>query len=159
MVNKTGTILLFLTLTTIQISLGQGEAKATYSIYFQSETSIMMETSKTVVEELWEMMEENHNTHIRLHGHTNGNPTGSYTRLGDNDTIYFKMASTHELTKGSAKTLSYDRALTVKQYLIWRGIAADRIKVKGWGDKKQLFNENSRVAQKNRRVEVEALEE
>jgi outer membrane protein OmpA-like peptidoglycan-associated protein len=157
--NKIGALLLILTLIYNHVSLAQEDENTIYTVYFQSETSIMMETSKTIVEDLWQMMDQNPTTYIRLHGHTNGKPSGSYTRLGVHDTIFFKRANSHEVTSGSAKTLSYDRALTVKQYLVWKGIAADRIKVKGWGDKKQLYGENSRVAQKNRRVEVEVLEE
>ena len=157
--NKISTLLLILTVIASHGSLAQEEENAVYTIYFQSETSIMMETSKKIVEDLWQMMDENPTAYVRLHGHTNGKPSGSYTRLGVHDTLFFKKANFHELTSGSAKTLSYDRALTVKQYLVWKGIAADRIKVKGWGGKKQLYGENSRVAQKNRRVEVEVLEE
>ena len=118
----------------------------------------MIADSKLPLQELWDMLKENPYTHIKLHGHTNGNPKGSYTRLGANDTVFFKMASSHERTSGRAKTLSYDRALTVKQYLVWKGVAADRIKVKGWGGEKMIYSENSNVAQKNRRVEVEVLE-
>lgn len=157
--NKPGVFLLALIITSARVSFGQVDSLPLYTVYFQSETSIMMEDSKWQLQELITMLQEKPNTRIKLHGHTNGDPKGSYTRLGENDTIFFKLASSHELTSGSAKGLSYDRALTVKQYLVWQGIAADRIKLKAWGGKKQLYDENSRFVQKNRRVEVEVLEE
>ena len=156
--NKREIILLALVFTTVQLSYGQRDVQFAYSIYFQSETSIMIAESKLPLQELLVMLKENPYSQIKLHGHTNGNPTGSYTRLGENDTVFFKMASSHERTSGRAKNLSYDRELTVKQYLVWKGVAADRIKVKGWGGEKMIYSENSNVAQKNRRVEVEVLE-
>ena len=156
---KQGVILLTLLFAATQVSFGQEESLSSYSVYFHSETSILMAESEEQLQELLQMLNENPNTRIKLHGHTNGDPSGSYTRLGENDTVFFKLASSHELTSGSAKNLSYDRALTVKLYLVWKGIAPDRIKVKGWGGKKQLYAESSRFVQKNRRVEVEVLAE
>ena len=118
-----------------------------------------MEDSKEQLHELFATLNETPGLRIKLHGHTNGNPSGTYTRLAEDDTVFFKLTSMHEETSGSAKKLSYDRALTVKQYLVWKGIATDRIEVKGWGGKTQIYAESSRFAQKNRRVEVEILDE
>ncbi|RLD19103.1 MAG: hypothetical protein DRI71_12375 [Bacteroidetes bacterium] len=136
----------------------KGDIQTLYNVYFQSEAAIMREESKFQLEELWQMMDENPNTRIKLHGHTNGNASGSYTRLGENDTKFFKKSELHEITSGSAKKLSFDRALTVKQYLIWKGVDEDRIEVKGWGGKKQIYDMHSRASQRNIRVEVEILE-
>jgi outer membrane protein OmpA-like peptidoglycan-associated protein len=136
----------------------KGDVQILYDVYFKSETAIMHDDSKFQLGELWGMLEENPETRIMLHGHTNGNASGSYTRLAKNDTIFFSMASTHETTSGSAKKLSYDRALVVKKYLVWKGIDTDRLEVKGWAGKKQIYDENSRAAQRNIRVEVEILE-
>ena len=137
----------------------KGDVQTLYSVYFQSESTIMRESSKLQLNELWQMLDENPNSRIKLHGHTNGKASGSYTRLAENDTVFFRASKTHEVTSGSAKKLSHDRALAVKQYLVWKGIAADRIEVKGWGGKKQIYDANSRAAQRNIRVEVELLEE
>jgi outer membrane protein OmpA-like peptidoglycan-associated protein len=65
----------------------------------------------------------------------------------------------HESTSGSAKKLSYDRANTVKQYLVYKGIGEERIEVKGWGGKKMIYDENSVASKRNIRVEVEVTEE
>jgi len=137
----------------------RGDVQILFNVYFQSESTIMRPASKSQLNELWEMLNENPTYNIKLHGHTNGNASGDYTRLSENDTIFFQKSSRHELTKGSAKKLSFDRALTVKEYLIWRGIAADRIEVKAWGGKKQIYDKNSQAAQRNIRVEVEVIAE
>ena len=139
--------------------LRRGDVQILFNVYFQSESTIMRPVSKLQLQELWDMLDENSKYRIRLHGHTNGNASGEYTRLGENDTIFFQTSSKHELTNGSAKKLSTDRALTVKKYLMSRGIAADRIDIKGWGGKKQIYDKNSRAALRNIRVEVEVMEE
>jgi outer membrane protein OmpA-like peptidoglycan-associated protein len=139
--------------------LRKGDVQILFNVYFQSESSIMRPVSKLQLQELWDMMDENPKYRIRLHGHTNGNASGDYTRLGENDTIFFQTSSKHEQTSGSAKKLSYDRALTVKKYLVSRGIAADRMDIKAWGGKKQIYDKNSRAATRNIRVEVEVMEE
>jgi outer membrane protein OmpA-like peptidoglycan-associated protein len=136
----------------------KGDVQILYDVYFRSETAIMRKDSKFQLGELWAMLKENPKTKIVLHGHTNGNASGSYTRLAENDTIFFRMSKAHENVSGSAKKLSYDRALAVKKYLVWKGVDDNRMEVKGWGGKKQIYDENSRAAQRNIRVEVEILE-
>jgi outer membrane protein OmpA-like peptidoglycan-associated protein len=136
----------------------KGDVQILYDVYFRSETAIMRKDSKFQLGELWAMLKENPKTRIVLHGHTNGNASGSYTRLAENDTIFFRMSKIHENVSGSAKKLSYDRAMVVKRYLVWKGIDDTRMEVKGWGGKKQIYDENSRAAQRNIRVEVEILE-
>ena len=139
--------------------LRRGDVQILFNVYFQSESTIMRPVSKLQLQELLDMLDENPKYRIRLHGHTNGNASGEYTRLGENDTIFFQPSGKHEVTNGSAKKLSADRALTVKKYLISRGIAADRIDIKGWGGKKQIYDKISRAAPRNIRVEVEVMEE
>jgi outer membrane protein OmpA-like peptidoglycan-associated protein len=59
---------------------------------------------------------------------------------------------------GTAVSLSRQRAETIRNYLLTNGIATNRMEVKGWGGKKPLFPEDSPLAFKNKRVEVEVLE-
>lgn len=139
--------------------LRKGDVQILFNVYFMSESAIMQPVSKLQLEELKAMMDNDPKYRIKLHGHTNGSASGKYTRLGENDTIFFQTSSKHELTSGSAKKLSHDRANTVKKYLIARGIAADRIEIKGWGGKKQIYDKHSRAAQRNIRVAVEVRDE
>jgi outer membrane protein OmpA-like peptidoglycan-associated protein len=55
--------------------------------------------------------------------------------------------------------LSYNRAKAVKDYLVTKGIAGDRVLVKGYGNSKpidKVFEESHQA--KNRRVEFTILE-
>ncbi|GEM_PF-2552149 len=139
--------------------LRRGDVQTLYHVFFISDAAIMKPVSRAELNDVVKMMKEFPEYRIRLHGHTNGSAPGSYTRLAEGDTVFFKMSRSHEAVNGSAKQLSYDRANAVKQYLVSQGIAADRIEVKGWGGKKMLYDENSAGAQRNIRVEVEVLKE
>ena len=56
--------------------------------------------------------------------------------------------------------LSEDRANSVKQYLIKKGIAAERVTAKGYGDTQPVaLNESAAGKQKNRRTEVRIISE
>lgn len=139
--------------------LRKGDTQTLYHVFFISDATIMKPTSKAELQDLLALLRENPDYRIRLHGHTNGTAPGSYTRLAEGDTVFFRMTKHHQRFSGSAKKLSYDRANTVKQYLIAHGITADRIEIKGWGGKKMLYDENSDAAQRNIRVEVEVLDQ
>jgi outer membrane protein OmpA-like peptidoglycan-associated protein len=118
----------------------------------------MRPESQFQLNELLNMLEEDSGYRIKLHGHTNGSASGDYVRLAENDTLFFKMSRIHERTRGSAKDLSYDRAMTVKLYLVSKGIAENRIEVIGWGGKKMIYDQHSKAAKRNIRVEVEVLD-
>ena len=119
----------------------------------------MKESSKAQLMELLAMMNENPNLKIRLHGHTNGNSRGEYYRLIENDTVFFALNRQHEKTSGSAKQLSFDRANTIKRYLVHHGVSEARVEVKGWGGRKMIYDKMSKANIRNIRVEVEVIEE
>jgi outer membrane protein OmpA-like peptidoglycan-associated protein len=106
---------------------------------------------------LLQLMLENPNYRIRLHGHTNGSYHGKVITMGP-DKNFFSLDGSKQ-GSGSAKDLSYNRASVIKDYLISKGIAADRMELKAWGGKRPLYDKRSPNAQKNVRVEVEILEE
>ena len=137
----------------------KGDVQTLYNVYFIPDASLVRPESKYELDELLGMLMENPTMKIALHGHTNGSSGGPYYRLSEGDTLYFSMNRKHERTSGSAKKLSYDRANTVKQYLVHNGIADERIEVKGWGGKKMIYDENSVASKRNIRVEVEVTEE
>ena len=137
----------------------RGDIQTLLNVYYYPNSSIMRPVSKLQLHELLDMMVSNPSMKIKLHGHTNSNSRGAYTRLAENDTTFFKMTNTHEETNGSAKNLSYDRANTLKEYLGHHGVSGDRIEVTGWGGKKMIYDENSVAATRNIRVEVEVTQE
>jgi outer membrane protein OmpA-like peptidoglycan-associated protein len=60
--------------------------------------------------------------------------------------------------KAVNKKLSQDRANAVRDYLVSKGIAADRITATGYGDEKPIApNDTTEGRQKNRRIEAIAL--
>ena len=137
----------------------RGDIQTLYNVYFIPDAALMKESSKAQLMELLAMMNENPNLKIRLHGHTNGNSRGEYYRLIENDTVFFALNRQHEKTSGSAKQLSFDRANTIKRYLVHHGVSEARVEVKGWGGRKMIYDKMSKANIRNIRVEVEVIEE
>lgn len=133
----------------------QGDIQTLYHVYFYNDAVIMLPESKYELNNLLQMMQENPNYKIKLHGHSNGNSDGKILALGANKN-FFDMEGTVQ-GQGSAKDLSEQRAGVIKEYLVTNGIAAERIEVKAWGGKKPIFDKHSVNAKKNVRVEVEIL--
>lgn len=134
-----------------------GDKATLYNVYFYNDAAVMLPESKYELTSLLQMMEENRNYKIRLHGHTNGNYHGKILGLGP-DKNFFSMEGVVQ-GMGSSKDLSFQRANTIKEYLITNGIPADRIEIKSWGGKRPIYDKHSVNAKKNVRVEVEILKE
>src|SRR5690606_2318238 len=118
---------------------------------------IMRPESKYEVNSLLDMLKENTNYKIRLHGHTNGNRAGKIISMGESKN-FFSLTDTKEGV-GTAKKLSEERANVIMQYLINEGIDASRMEIKAWGGKRPIQDKNSNRANENVRVEVEILED
>ena len=82
--------------------------------------------------------------------------------LVDNPEVRVEIGG-HTDSRGSAKTnlrLSNQRAAAVKRYLVRRGVAADRLTTKGYGETKPVeTNKTAAGRAKNRRIEFTKLEE
>ncbi len=138
------------------VRLQKGDIAVMYNVYFFRDAAIIRPESKYEINNLMDMMNENPNYKIRLHGHTNGNAAGKIITAGDSKN-YFSLAGSKE-GRGSAKKLSEERAEVIRQYLIDNGIASERMEIKAWGGKRALYDKNHSLAQSNVRVEVEILE-
>lgn len=105
--------------------------------FFKGDKATLLEESKDNLEDLRKMMKRNRCIKIELRGHTNGCGHG----------------------KKSSEELSFQRAQTVKDYLVDNGIKAKKIKVKGYGCSDMLYEHphGSREEKMNRRVEVKIL--
>jgi len=136
----------------------KGDVAVMYNVYFYNDAAIMLPKSKYELNSLLEMLKENPNYRIRLHGHTNTNRPGKIISMGP-DKNFFAVTDQSVHTTGSAKKLSGMRAETIRQYLIEKGIDPGRIETKAWGGKKPLYEPHSPSAKKNVRVEVEILAE
>src|SRR5689334_13188011 len=116
------------------VRLKKGDKSILYNVYFYKDAAIMRPESKYELDGLLAMMNENPKYRIMFHGHTNGNDSGKIIEIGDSKN-YFSLADTKE-GYGSAKQLSEERAIVIREYMISEGIAADRMEVKAWGGKK-----------------------
>lgn len=93
-----------------------------------------------------------------LHGHTNGNARGKVITVGPSKN-FFELTSDVVNGSGSAKELSYQRALVIKEWLISQKISGDRIDIRAWGGTRMIHDKHSNNARRNVRVEVEVLED
>lgn len=135
----------------------RGDIAILYNVYFYNDAAVMLPESKFELNSLLEMMKENQKYRIRLHGHTNGNYHGKIITMGENKNFFSLDGSKHSL--GSAKDLSYNRALVIKEFLVENSIDPSRVEVKAWGGRRPLYDKHGANAKRNVRVEVEILED
>ncbi|MBT1709909.1 OmpA family protein [Fulvivirgaceae bacterium PWU5] len=140
------------------VRLSKGDIAVMFNVLFYRDAAVMRPESRYEVQSLLDMMKENPKYKIRIHGHTNGNATGKITTLPEGTTEFFSLKDTKD-GFGSAKALSEERAIAIKNFLISEGIAPDRMDIKAWGGKRPLYDKMGNRAQENVRVEIEILED
>ncbi|MEQ8302317.1 MAG: OmpA family protein [Cyclobacteriaceae bacterium] len=136
----------------------KGDINTLFNVYFYNDAAVMLPESKYQLNNLLTMMKENMHYKIKLHGHTNGKARGKIITMGPSKS-FFTLADDVKEGSGSAKELSHQRALVIKDWLVNEGISTERIEVKAWGGGRMLHDEHSVNAKKNVRVDVEILEE
>jgi outer membrane protein OmpA-like peptidoglycan-associated protein len=132
---------------------------AAYNIFFYDDASVMLPKSKYELESLLEMLKENPKVAIRIHGHTNSSSMGKIISLEPGDKEFFRLTAKNKEGFGTAVMLSKRRAESIKYYLEFNGIKAPRLDIKGWGGKKMIYDRDVPLAHKNKRVEIEILED
>jgi outer membrane protein OmpA-like peptidoglycan-associated protein len=137
----------------------KGDIMTMYNVYFYNDAAIMKPESKYELNSLLDMLRENENYQIKLHGHTNGNNPGKIIKLAEDDDNFFTVTDSNISGYGSSKELSTERALTIKRWLEEQGVNPKRVSIKGWGGKKMIYKKNDPLAKRNIRVEVEILRE
>jgi outer membrane protein OmpA-like peptidoglycan-associated protein len=133
--------------------LEKGDVSVMYNVTFHKDAVIMLPHSKSDLDELLNMMLQNPNYEITVHGHCNGKNDRKIIAM-TNDQEYFEINGSKEFL-GSAKTLSELRADAIKQYLVMNGIAEKRIKTFAWGGRYMLVDEEAPHAKLNDRIEIE----
>lgn len=138
--------------------LQPGDVAVMWNVLYYKDAAIMRAESKPQLNDLLAMLKENNNMSIAIHGHTNGNSHGKIIQLNHDDKNFFNINGNHHESQGSAKKLSEYRAYTIQHYLMDNGIAKERMKIKGWGGKKMMFDKHDSQAKKNVRVEIEIIQ-
>lgn len=112
-------------------TINAGNALTLY-INFKTASAAILPESQPIVDELYTMLNENPSLKILIEGHTDN--VGS---------------------AASNKTLSEQRAASVKSALVQKGISGDRIKTAGYGLEKPIADNSTEEGRaKNRRVEI-----
>lgn len=138
--------------------LQKGDKAIMFNVYFYKDAAVMRPESRYEVNSLLEMMNENPDYKIMIHGHTNGNASGKIISMGASKN-FFQLNTDNKEGRGSAKKLSEERAMLLKQFLIENKINADRIQVKAWGGNQPIYDVDHASAHANVRVEIEILED
>lgn len=138
--------------------LHKGDIETLYNVYFFNDAAIMIPESRYELDRLLDFMNSNEKYKIMLHGHTNGNSRGKIITVGPSKN-FFELSSDVVNGSGSAKELSYQRALVIKEWLISQKVSGDRIDIRAWGGTRMIHDKHSNNARRNVRVEVEVLED
>jgi OmpA-OmpF porin, OOP family len=105
---------------------------ALYGIHFESGKAAILPDSESLLGEIAKMLQENPEVRVSVEGHTDNVGSGA-----------------------SNQALSEKRAQAVVAWLTSHGIAATRLKAKGWGSAKPVADNGSEDGRgKNRRVEL-----
>jgi outer membrane protein OmpA-like peptidoglycan-associated protein len=139
------------------IKYRKGDIITMYNVFFYKDAAAMLPESKYEVSSLLNMMKENSDLKIKIHGHVNGNNHGKIISVNENN--FYSLPTENSNRFGSSKELSKQRAETIRNCLIQDGISPDRMEIKAWGGKRMLHDKNSTKAKQNVRVEVEILED
>lgn len=137
--------------------LKKNDVAVAYNIFFYDDASVMLPKSTYELDQLLELMNENKNIKIRIHGHTNTSKLGTILYLEKGDPNFFRLTARNKTTFGTAAMLSKKRAETIKYYLQSKRIAEPRIETEGHGGSQMLYPNTHPLAFKNKRVEIEIL--
>ena len=116
-------------------NLREGQTIRIEKLYFAADTSSIGNESYDVLNEIYNFLRKNEKIIVEIGGHTNGLPKHDY-----------------------CDRLSTARAKEVALYLVRKGIKASRIKYKGYGKRKPIASNHTKLGrQKNQRVEIKIL--
>jgi len=113
----------------------KGQTIEIQNLYFKADMATINRKSYEVLDEVYDFLKSNIDISVEIGGHTNGVPPHEY-----------------------CDSLSTDRAKTVAEYLVDKGIPPNRLKYKGYGKRKWIAsNLTPEGRKKNQRVEIKIL--
>ncbi|NOS93139.1 MAG: OmpA family protein, partial [Cyclobacteriaceae bacterium] len=126
------------------------------NVKFFKNSSILQPVSQGELDGVVDLLKENINYKIKIHGHANGTQDRESFTRGPNSSFFATNPSADvDHKKMSPKDLSLARAETVRDYLVSQGIDKERISVKGEGGRIPLYPTGGSLGQLNDRVEIE----
>lgn len=126
------------------------------NVSFYRNSVVMQEKFQAEMDGLVDLMKENKNYKVRIHGHCNGMEARDIITLGTSDK-YFSSDPRNEKKNATAKELTELRAEAARRYLVSQGIEVERILTKGEGGKMMIYPPTSVYANYNDRIEVEIV--
>ncbi|MCI0751407.1 MAG: OmpA family protein [Flammeovirgaceae bacterium] len=125
------------------------------SVTFFNNSAILSPTSVHELDQIVDLMNENQNYKIDIHGHVNGKDSREAISRGTSEEFFKLDEANNERKKVSSKELSKLRAEIVKDYLVSKGIDASKVAVTGDGYFGMIYPQKSTLAHLNDRVEIE----
>lgn len=117
--------------------LSQGQTLKIENLLFGADKSIINKASFKALDDVYEFLAENDKIMIEIGGHTNGNKGISHDYCDK---------------------LSSQRAKSVADFLIEKGLSPDRLTIKGYGKRKPIASNVTKAGKlKNQRVEIKIL--
>jgi len=115
--------------------LKEGQSIRMDKLYFKNDSAVVTEASYEVLNDIYTFLTKNPEVSVEIGGHTNGLPPHEY-----------------------CDKLSAERAKVVYDYLLKKGIAANRLQYKGYG-KRMPIDSNTTIEgrRRNQRVEIKIL--
>lgn len=116
-------------------TIEEGQTIRISNLHFKADSTNVSEESEDVLNEIYRFLDYYPDVKLEIGGHANLRPRMSY-----------------------AKDLSLERAKSVVNYLVKKGIDKERLEYVGYGKTKPLIKSNNRIANKiNQRVEIKVL--
>jgi hypothetical protein len=132
------------------VPIKKGDYMELEHVKFVDNSAILTPTSEPELTALTSLM-SNPRCKIKLFGHTHSRADCDMISLGNSMQFFSLDPANNHTRRGSAKELSYQRAETVKAYLVSKGVDPRRISTKGYGAALAIYEH----ASANERIEVQ----
>lgn len=136
--------------------LDSGQVITISNLLFEKNSAVLSSTTGAVLDTLAEKLLQQPDAKIEIGGHTDN--AGEQTATASKNNTKQKSKKTSAAPVVDNKKLSQDRAQAVADYLVQKGVKADRIICKGYGSQKPVADNNTPEGKaKNRRVVITYL--
>ncbi|MBK8943812.1 MAG: OmpA family protein [Ignavibacteriae bacterium] len=115
--------------------IASGEKLVFTNIHFRTNSDIITKSSLNILDNAANVLSKMSDVNVEIQGHTDSDGSENYNQI-----------------------LSEKRAIAVKNYLVQKGISADRLTTKGFGETKPISDNSTKEGKaQNRRIEFEII--